>query len=246
MGLFFYAFTAGVFAAFNPCGFALLPAALGRFLAGGRGGVRAGLGLGLFLSLGALTAFGGLGLLLALVGSALARYLPYVNLALGLGLLLLGALTLAGRGLGLEVGFQVPRGLGAGEFYLFGLAFGLASLGCALPVFLAVASLAFSRGAWEGLLALLAYGLGMGAVLVGVSLLVGLGKEELLRSLRRVGVYLEPLGAGLLLLAGTYLLAYWLTALVPDPALARGLGLLGGAFALLLGLKGRWAPLRER
>jgi len=82
-----YAFTAGALATLNPCGFAMLPAVLGRFLARGQGGTRAGLVLGLLLSLGALTAFGSMGLLLTLVGTALSRYLPYVNLLLGLFLL---------------------------------------------------------------------------------------------------------------------------------------------------------------
>lgn len=236
MSFLIYAFTAGALATLNPCGFAMLPAVLGRFLARGQGGARAGLVLGLLLSLGALTAFGSMGLLLTLVGTALSRYLPYVNLLLGLFLLILGTLTWAGRGMGLGVDLKAPEGRGRGEFYLFGLFYGLASLGCTLPVFLAVASVALSRGALEGLLTLSAYGLGMGTVLTGASLLVGLGKEELVKGLRRAGLYLEPLGAGLLLLAGGYLLAYWLTFLLGNSALARAIGIVAGALALLLGL----------
>ncbi|GAB5601708.1 cytochrome c biogenesis CcdA family protein [Thermus sp. FJN-A] len=235
MSFLVYAFTAGALATLNPCGFAMLPAVLGRFLARGQGGARAGVVLGLLLSLGALTAFGGMGLLLTLVGTALSRYLPYVNLLLGLFLLILGTFTLAGRGVGLGVDLRAPEGRGWGEFYLFGLLYGLASLGCTLPVFLAVAGVALSRGPLEGLFALSAYGLGMGAVLTGASLLVGLGKEELLKGLRRAGLYLEPLGAGLLLLAGGYLLAYWLTFLSGSPGLARTVGLLVGILALWLG-----------
>lgn len=243
MSFLVYAFTAGALATLNPCGFAMLPAVLGRFLARGQGGARAGLGLGLLLSLGALTAFGVMGLLLTLVGTALSRYLRYVNLLLGLFLLTLGALTLAGRGVGLGVDLRAPEGRGWGEFYLFGLFYGLASLGCTLPVFLAVAGVALSRGPLEGLLALSAYGLGMGAVLMGASLLVGLGKVELVKGLRRAGVYLESLGAGLLLVAGGYLLAYWLTFLLGNPALARALGLGAGVLALFLGL---WLGQQDR
>jgi cytochrome c-type biogenesis protein len=237
-----YAFTAGALATLNPCGFAMLPAVLGRFLARGQGGVRAGLLLGVSLSLGALSAFGGMGLLLSLVGTALSRYLPYVNLLLGLLLLTLGALTLAGRGVGLAVDLKAPEGRGWGEFYLFGLFYGLASLGCTLPVFLAVAGLALSRGALEGVWALTAYGLGMGGVLVGVSLLVGLGKEELLKGLRRAGLYLEPLGAALLLFAGGYLLGYWGGFLFlgePRPWLGLGVG------GVLLILDGRLRSLAK-
>ncbi len=220
MSFFLYAFTAGALATLNPCGFALLPATIGRFLAKGTRGWAAGLWLGLLLGLGAFLTFALIGGALSLVGTALGAYLPYLNLALGLLLIALGVLSLLGRGVGLGVGARAPRGGGPGEFFLFGLAYGLASLGCTLPIFLAVVGFAFAKGPGEGLLALLAYGSGMAGALTAIGVLVGFGKEELVRGLRRAGRWIEPLGALLLLAAGAYLAAYQLAFLLDRPGLA--------------------------
>jgi cytochrome c-type biogenesis protein len=114
--------------------------------------------------------------------------------------------------------------------------YGFASLSCTLPIFLSIAMLALSQGV-EGLVALLAYGLGMGLVLTAASMIVALGKESLLRSWRKARAYLEPLGAALLLIAGSYLFAYWLFFLLHNGPLADLSGLLGGCVALLIGLR---------
>lgn len=245
MSFLLYAFTAGALATLNPCGFALLPGILGRFLSQGRGGVRSGLGLGLLLSLGTLTIFGGIGLVFLWVGSTLGRYLPYLNLLLGLGLLVMGVLTLIGRGWGLNLQLRTPRGQGFGQFYGFGLAYGLASLGCTMPVFLSVAGFALSQGSVSAATTLLAYGLGMGTVLTGVSLLVGLGKEGLLRHMRQGGMYLETPGAQLLLLAGGYLVGYQLALIMQAPTLARGAGIGLGLLAFAVGYWIQQQALRE-
>jgi peroxiredoxin len=91
--LLLYAGSAGALATFNPYAYTVLPAILSRFLARGQGGVRAGLKLGALLALGTLTAFAGVGALLALVGMALGRAFPYVAVGLALLFLLLEALS---------------------------------------------------------------------------------------------------------------------------------------------------------
>ncbi len=237
MNLLAYALTAGAFATLNPCGFALLPATLGRFLAKGKSGVWGGFWLGLLLGLGAFSTFAVIGFVLSLLGTALGSYIPYVNLGLSLILIGLGLATVLGRGIGLNLATRAPRGEGVGEFYLFGVAYGLASLGCTLPVFLAIVGIAFAQGAASGLVALLGYGAGMASVLVIVGVLAGLGKEELLKALRRAGVYLEPIGGVLLMLAGGYLLGYQLDFLTQRQGLTWQLALagtvLGGLIALI-------------
>jgi len=63
------------------------------------------------------------------------------------------------------------------EFYFFGAACGRASLGCTLPVFLAVVGAAFAEGP-KGTVLIVAYGLGMSAALSGLGLLRALGSSE--------------------------------------------------------------------
>lgn len=94
------------------------------------------------------------------------------------------------------------------NFIGFGVGYGLASLGCTLPIFMIVASQVFSAAFITGLLAFVAYGLGMGAVLIGISLAVALGKTAVLRYLRAAGPVLKIAGGLDLLVAGSYLITY--------------------------------------
>ncbi len=219
-----YAFAAGALATLNPCGFSLLPAALGRFLANRRRGGSAGLAVGLLMGLGVFATFAGVGALVALIGTALGAYLPYVNSLLGVGLIALGFRSLLGRPPSLAIRGPAGREGSLAEFVLFGIAYGLASLGCTLPVFLAVAGLALSRGP-GGLAVLLAYGLGMAGVLAAVGWVVGMGKEGVLRGLRLAGRGFAWLGGVLLLLAGSYLLGFQLDFLLGLRQLTWGLPL---------------------
>ncbi len=135
MELVSYAFAAGALATLNPCGFSLLPAALGRFLANRRRGGSAGLAVGLLMGLGVFATFAGVGALVALIGTAVGAYLPYVNSLLGVGLIALGFRSLLGRPPSLAIRGPAGREGSLAEFVLFGIAYGLASLGCTLPVF---------------------------------------------------------------------------------------------------------------
>src|SRR3954467_11013950 len=92
---FGYAFGAGMVAAVNPCGFALLPAYLALYMKDAEGGVSRGLmprlGRSLLVS-GAMTlafvlVFGLAGLALSAASAALSRYLPLVGIAVGVVLI---------------------------------------------------------------------------------------------------------------------------------------------------------------
>lgn len=106
-----FSFTAGVFAFFNPCGFALLPAYVSYHLAGAEerespGRVRGrelgrtllrGLGLGTAVGGGFLTVFTALGVIVSLLSGALGPFLPWVSAGIGAGLFVLGVLLFLGR-----------------------------------------------------------------------------------------------------------------------------------------------------
>ncbi|MFD1734609.1 hypothetical protein ACFSC4_29920 [Deinococcus malanensis] len=136
-----YAFAAGTVAALNPCGFAVLPAVISRFVTrpAGRHPVLDGLALGVLLTLGTLTTFSVLGLIISVFGTGLAKVIPYLNLVLGVVLLVLAVRTFSGRALALHIpGLRAPEGERLSEYYPYGIAYGLASLGCTLPVFLMI------------------------------------------------------------------------------------------------------------
>ncbi|WP_051935696.1 cytochrome c biogenesis protein CcdA [Deinococcus sp. YIM 77859] len=208
IALLTYAFMAGTVAALNPCGFAMLPAVISRFVTRptGRTPLLDGLALGVLLTLGTLTTFSVLGLVISVFGTGLARIVPYLNLVLGVLLLVLAVRTFTGRALALHVpGLRAPEGKRLSEYYPYGVAYGMASLGCTLPVFLMIVGSSASRTPLERMGMFTAYGAGMGAVLLTVSLASAFGKEAVIRGLRNAGRYVDFVGGVGLLLAGAYM-----------------------------------------
>jgi hypothetical protein len=89
---------------------------------------------------------------------------------------------------------------------LFGVGYGAASLGCTLPLFLALvgASLGGAK-----LSAFVAYGIGMAVVLMALSVLVALAREGTTRFVRPALPYMRRIAGVLLLVSGGYLFYYW-------------------------------------
>ena len=106
-----------------------------------------------------------------------------------------------------------PRKVGVRGFFLFGLAYGAASLGCTLPAFLAVVGSGIATGGVvPGTVRFLGYGLGMASVLVALTVALAFFKEGLLKWLRGALPYVQTASAVLLILAGAYVIFYWWTA----------------------------------
>jgi cytochrome c-type biogenesis protein len=104
------------------------------------------------------------------------------------------------------------RGVGIRSYAVFGAAYGLASLGCSLPIFLSVVAISLQGGAlWSGVLRFMLFGLGMGSILAVLSIATASLGSDSLRRLRFVGPHFEIVSAVLLWLAGSYVLYYWLT-----------------------------------
>ena len=210
MDTFALAMAAGLVAAFNPCGFALLPGYLALLLAG-PGGLWHALRLAAAMTVGFVTVFGTFGLLIFLVTAPLQRHLPWATVVMGVALVLLGVWLLTGR----ELLVRVPR-LGArgpaGSFaalYGYGASYAVASLSCTIGPFLAVTGLASGTGnAMDGLAAFFAYALGMGLIVAVLSLLVAFAQEAAVRKLRGVLPYVSRLSGVLLLAAGLYVAYY--------------------------------------
>jgi cytochrome c-type biogenesis protein len=102
-----FALVAGAVAAFNPCGFALLPAYLGLLVAdeaaGGRAAaIRRATRFAAGMSVGFVAVFGLAGAVLAPLALSIERYLPIVTVVMGVVLVGLGGWLLAGRQLGIR------------------------------------------------------------------------------------------------------------------------------------------------
>jgi cytochrome c-type biogenesis protein len=231
---FGFAFGAGIVAAVNPCGFAMLPAYLSLYLGNGEAGfekrssaarVLRALLIGGAVSLGFVLLFGVAGVVVAAGGSAILGAMPWVGLVIGAALVLMGLWMLAGRTLysGVFERFAGrigdPRAMSARGFFLFGLAYGLASLSCTLPVFLLVMGGSLAAGSFaSGAGQFASYGLGMTSVLLVLTLALALFKGGVISRVRGMVPYVQPISAALLVLAGAYIIFYWWPVLAGGPA----------------------------
>ena len=222
-----YAFLLGAVAAFNPCGFALLPAYLGVYLGdeGGRGSrlrsrARRSLGVAATVAMAFTVLFGVMGAVFGIASSVIVRSLPWVGLAVGLLLVLAGGLSLAGasiaRGLPERLAGRIGRGANEPStrgYAAFGFAYGLASLGCTLPLFLALTGTAVaSAGAWAAVGAFVLYGAGMAVALGVVTLVAGIVTFGVIGRLRPATRFVSRASGVLLVLSGAYVVYYWLSA----------------------------------
>jgi cytochrome c-type biogenesis protein len=219
------AFAAGLVATINPCGFAMLPAYLSFFLgleepgSDRRAGVAATLRVGGIVSLGFFAVFGITGLLVNAGARAIIDWIPY--LALGVGAVMVALGVAMWRGYELNVGFFKVQGGTAGRdtrsVLTFGASYAVASLSCTLPVFLSVVvgSIA-SASFFGGFLTYIAYGAGMSALLMGVTLAVALAKQGVIGRLKSMLRHVQRVSAAFLVIAGVYIVWFWIDDLSSD------------------------------
>src|SRR5262249_26113119 len=144
--------------------------------------------------------------------SRIADAVPWAGLAAGCLAILAGALALAGRR---PPALPLPGGLPAGGSrwvrpLVFGIAYGVASLGCSLPVFLALLASPLSvRGGGHALAVLAAYLAGIAIIVVALLVVAGVVREGLGRRLAPLAGRLHRVSGLLLLLAGGYLAYFW-------------------------------------
>ncbi|NHC46020.1 cytochrome c biogenesis CcdA family protein [Motilibacter aurantiacus] len=208
---------AGMLAALNPCGFALLPAYLSLVLADAPGRSRAAVtGRALrfagAMTLGFVGAFALFGLALRPVAGPLQQRLPWLTVALGVGCVLLGGWLLLGRGLGVRalVARRAPRVDGSfPATVVLGVAFAGASLGCTVGPFLAIVVSSLRAGSLlEGGALFLAYALGMGAVVATAAVAVAQARSWLVRRMRAAAPYVSRAGGAVAVLSGAYVAYY--------------------------------------
>ncbi|GAA1403429.1 cytochrome c biogenesis CcdA family protein [Catellatospora coxensis] len=212
------ALAAGVLAAVNPCGFALLPAYVSLLVvdqqAPGRRAlpVLRALAMTGAMTAGFVTVFGAFGLLAAPAADWVSQRLPWLTVVIGLLLVALGGWLLSGR----ELASPVPK-LGRAPdlrrrfwpMYLFGMSFAVASLGCTIGPFLGVVVIGFSAGSTAaGVGLFLSYAAGMALVVGTVAVAVALAQQPVIRAMRRAAPLLSRAAGLLMVLAGAYVAWY--------------------------------------
>jgi cytochrome c-type biogenesis protein len=214
-----FAFSAGMLASVNPCGFAMLPAFISYYLSGEAERTEIalhrrllrGLWLGVVVTVGFLSVFVVAGSLFSAGGRFLLQLTPWLGAIVGLLLIGLGLWSLLGKGVSLpipipqwEVQTQGIRGM-----FLYGVAYALVSLSCTLPIFLSVfagalaANNVFSVGGM-----FLAYSLGMGTVITSLALATAWFQSAVTQRFRRLMPSIKVVSALALIAAGGYLIYF--------------------------------------
>ncbi len=220
-----YAFTVGMVATVNPCGFPLLPAYLSYFVGlddeqPGRSRVPRAALSGLCVSVGFVLTFALVGVPIEAGLTAVYRWMPWFSIALGLVLVAVGAALLSGRSLALALPHLDRTGTNRQLWSMvgFGASYALASLSCTIPLFLSVVGIGSGHGFASGIATYVAYGLGMSTVLMALAVAVALARDTLVRWLRASSRHLDRVSGVLLVAVGSYLVYYWTFNLVRDPS----------------------------
>ncbi len=229
------AFTAGLLAPVNPCGFALLPAylthtATARPDAALPQRLLQSLAAGAALAAGFAITLSTAGLAISAGAQQLIRAAPWLGFTVGVLLALLGLAGLARYEprVRLHLPAITPRTGGAmtspGRWALFGVGYAAASLACTIAVLLAVITQAQASTTIGGQVAVFAaYASGSIALLLVLSAAAALAGSALFRWARVIARHQARFAATLLLLTGVYVATYWWPAVTGQSPTGHGL-----------------------
>lgn len=225
------AFSAGMVATVNPCGFALLPAYLSYFLGidanntadesaddtateRGRLGstpVMRALAVSASVSAGFMLVFGIMGFAWTSISGLVGRRLPYFTLVVGLALVVLGIAMLRG----FEPVLRIPRlEMGSqsrelSSMFLYGVSYAIASLSCTIPVFVGIVATTLERQSFAvGVATFVSFAAGMAATLSILTVGVALARTGLVTTFRKVMPHMHTISGVLLILAGGFVSYY--------------------------------------
>ena len=222
-----FSFSAGVVSAVNPCGFAMLPAYLGLYMSMGiddktsihyRQMILKGLFIGCSVGFGILSLFLLVGLITGFALTLLRSVMEWIGIGLGICLISFGIwLTNGGRiytNVTARIGQSIgnPNLINLRGFFLFGVSYGIASLSCTLPIFLAVVGVNLKASSiYDSMLQFGLYGIGMGSMIMFVTLSMVALKGVMIRYIKSVLPYVERIGFLLVVVSGMYIVFYWMT-----------------------------------
>ena len=214
-----FAFTAGLVATINPCGFAMLPAYLSYFLGteeaealNEKTGIGRAIITGLTVSSGFVAVFSIIGVLVSAGLSAVRQVVPWLTIFIGCALIALGIAFIFGYRLRIFLpNFREgPNNRNLKSLFLFGVSYAIASISCGLPTFIVVVSTSASNFT-TGLISFFAYSIGMALVLTALTISLAVARQSLLVKLRLFLPKVDRLAGSLMIMAGMYLVVFWIT-----------------------------------
>ena len=212
-----FAFTAGVFALFSPCGFPMLPGYMLYYM-GAEAPLERAVKSGFACVLGLLTMFSFIGALASVLGGLISKYITFLELFAGIVTLIMGFIVLFNVKIPyLFLSLRAPRQRGFIGLFLYGSIYGLATLGCSAPVFFSILFYAIAIGGpLYSIFLFITYALGMGTPLILITIFVSKAKDYILNRMMDAMPFLQKLSGIALIVIGSYLILYYFTLLYPS------------------------------
>ena len=211
-----FSLVAGASSIFSPCGFALYPGFVSYCFSSKMSTPRILFG-SVLSSVAMIGVFGAIGLIASSVGGLVLANFVILGMVSGVAVILLGLAML------FQLTLPVLRLPGSGVskggilgLFLYGLTYGIGSVGCSAPVFYSVLSISLvSGGLAGGSLAFAAYGLGQSIPLILAAVLVAQGKGALAVKAASLAPKLYRVIPFVLIGVGAYVLYYYGVVFTP-------------------------------
>ena len=204
-----FAFVAGASAFLSPCGYPMLPGYISYYMGTELSSINA-LYTGVTCTLGLITTFSIIGAVASILGNIINPYIPLLELLAGVTTVLFGVSMLFDINIPFTPALKAPKQKGFIGIYLYGIIYGLATLGCSAPIFFATLFWAIAQsGPINGLITFLVYSLGMGVPLITTTILVSLVKKKIIKRLTKLTPKIQKFSGIILVFIGVYLIYYY-------------------------------------
>ncbi len=207
-----FAFSLGLATFFAPCAFPLLPGYVAFYLGQGEERpdrlvprLQQAAVVGLLTSLGFFLVYAALAGVVSAVGAQALRNISVLELVVGALLIVLGTAMAAGRLKLDQLSVPLPeRRRSPASFVGFGVVYAAAAAGCTAPLFIGLAGVALAGGPVGAIATFAAYAVGMSVLMILVTGLTALGRDQVLRRLSRNTGLINRVAGGVLAVAGLY------------------------------------------
>ena len=221
---FGYSFVAGVLAAINPCGIVMLPVYLGLYVYNNSDSndittsrkIVNSVNIILFVGIGFVALFSLAAIIVSLSSELIGDLIPFISILLSLLILYFGIGELSGEKIfstkisSISSKIGNPKNINPIGFILFGISYGLASVGCALPIFISVVTKSINSSNNQSIfMDFISYSFGMISeiTILTIATFISVNSTKIINNFFRkwssliFGIFLT--------LAGIFMLSYW-------------------------------------
>jgi cytochrome c-type biogenesis protein len=215
---FTLAFMAGVYTLFSPCTYPMLPSYIIYYMnsKNSKSSIKKALSGSALCTFSFILVFAIIGAITSILRNLILSYIPLLLLVAAFLIILMGIVSLKKVNF---LSFNIPvtpsKHNGFSGFFIFGLAYGLAAVGCSAPIFFSVFLYAiFTGGVLNALVTFLVYALSMGITLTMLSVLLVKIRAMVLKKIIMAMPWLQKMGGTTLLIAGFYLIYFYYSAYI--------------------------------